>query len=150
MHFKILVNLLLLVCLVTGCGPQLPEIVQARGSVSIDDNPLPNAVVKFIPLSEGLDGNHVSTATTDEDGIFSLSLRTGPGVYSGEHKVIVLDPEAPEAARAMTGDAAGEWTKFKDSLVNRPIPKQYQSVALTPLTFTIGAGQEDLEIELQR
>ena len=148
--YKSLALCLGLIILMTGCGPQFPEVIQAGGAVSINGEPLPNAVVKFIPLSEGLDGTHVAFGTTDDDGKFKLELRTGPGVYSGKCVVIVQDPDAPDAARALTGEAAGEWKKFKESLANRPIPKKYKSVALSPLNFEVGADKTEFNIDLER
>ena len=137
--------------LLAGCSESLPEIVQASGTVKINGEPLPHATVKFIPMADGLDGSHVASALTDEDGKFELALYSGSnGVYACENIVTVTEGPAPAEARSMDDDSVNVWNEFKDSLTNRPIPKEYMAIGLTPLKFDVSVDKSDYSIELER
>ena len=133
-----------------GCGPSVPDIFQASGTCTIDGKPLPNAIVKFIPIADGLNGSHVASGKTDEQGNFVLSLRSQPGVYGCYNKVIIQDIEAPAEARGMDEESSGNWRAFKASLANRPIPKDFRNLASTPLSFEISSDSSDYKIEITR
>ena len=133
-----------------GCGgPTVPPIVLATGVVTINGEPLPNAKVQFLPTAEGLDGNYMARAVTDDDGKFELKMPGDkPGVCSGE--CIVVVKEGPTPGRRMTQDALEEMESFRESLANRPIPKAYQNAAETPLRITVKEGQTEYPVELKR
>lgn len=147
----IIVGLGLLGLMTIGCDPGTPEVVQAKGNVTINGEPLPNALVSFIPMAEGLDGNHKCIGTTDENGNFTLASYAGmPGAYACINKVTIVDGEAPEEARSMDAEGADRWNEYKASLKNRPIPKEYMSIGQTPVAIEVKVGQTEYNIELER
>lgn len=136
---------------IVGCGPSIPELVPASGRLTINGDPVPHAKVSFIPMADGLDGNHTSSGLTDEDGNFSLEIPTGEsGAYACLNKITVRDGPAPAAARSQDPGSAQIWDDFKKSLKNRPIPDDYRSLSGTPLEFTVSGDQAEYNIEITR
>lgn len=133
-----------------GCKPAPPEIVKASGVVSINDEPLPNATVSFVPMAEGLNGSHKSSGTSDAEGKFTLSLYSGEGVYAGLNKVTIQEGPAPDEARSMDADGAKIWSDYKATLKNRPIPKKYMSIGQTPLAFEVTPDKTEYLIKIKR
>jgi len=71
--------------LVTGCHSG-PELIDVSGQVLLDDEPLENAIVKFIPEA----GGRQSVAKTDQDGRFRLRFTQGRyGALPGIHRVMI-------------------------------------------------------------
>ena len=133
-----------------GCGPALPEVVEAGGVVKINGEPLPRAVVSFVPMAEGLDGSHIASGVSDENGKFTLSFFSGPGVYAGMNKVTIRDESAPEGGRALTEEGERIRQEHKKLLTNRPIPRQYMSVGQTPLGFEVTPDRTEYLIDIKR
>src|SRR5258708_29057010 len=77
----------LLFCSV-GCGENLAPV---SGKVTLDDKPLPNAMVIFHPDSNGPNPGPGSHGKTDDKGEFMLSLMTRgvKGAVPGKHKVSI-------------------------------------------------------------
>src|SRR5215218_6090385 len=80
-----------------GCGG--PKAVPVSGRVTLDGEPLANAVVSFLPAAP--DGTITaagpgSMAVTDDRGGFALKVVPGqaPGGLPGEHRVVV-NPNNP-------------------------------------------------------
>ncbi len=73
--------------LVTGCGrSDIPELGTVSGVVTLNNEPLPNAIVNFTPLASG----RPSTAETDDAGRYSLLyLADVEGAVVGEHSVTI-------------------------------------------------------------
>ena len=72
-----------------GCGSSnQPELAVVRGTVTLEDQPIPNAQVLFDPQM----GGRSSTGITDEAGHFQLNYtpRT-PGALIGQHHVRVTE-----------------------------------------------------------
>jgi hypothetical protein len=69
-----------------GCGgPEHPEVGRVSGVVTLDGQPLPEAIVMFQPTQ-----GRASIATTDSAGKYSLTYLDGvPGALLGAHKVII-------------------------------------------------------------
>ena len=139
------VLLMFLGLLSVGCAPSVPEVVSATGTVTINGEPLPNALVSFTPTAEGLDGNHKCTGTTDDQGNFTLKNYAGvAGAYACKNIVTIVDGKAPKEARSMDDGSAEIWNEYKASLKNRPIPKEYKSIGQTPLNIEVTTDQLSL------
>jgi hypothetical protein len=134
----------------TGCHSSPPPIVPAEGVVLINDQPLPNAQVQFVPMAQGLGTEYIATGTTDENGRFTLSCKGQAGACACENRVTVSNASPPEKARGQSGEAQAELTRYTASLKNRPIPDQYDSVARTPLVIKVTASQAEYKLELKR
>lgn len=72
---------------VSGCGrSDIPELGTVSGVVTLNDEPLANAIVNFTPEATG----RPSTAETDASGRYSLLYLSGiEGALIGEHAVTV-------------------------------------------------------------
>ncbi len=135
---------------VAGCDKSPPEIVPVTGILTYNNAPLFNAEVKFIPMEDGLDGNYVASGVTDKSGAFTLHLQgqTEPGCCACECKVLIVEGQIPGDTRGQDEKSQMAAIKFLKSLKNRPIPKKYERVGTTPLSFTVSAENNRFEIEL--
>jgi hypothetical protein len=77
----------------TGCGGG-PKPVPVSGRVTLDNKPLANATLQFVPVSGSSDTPYQvsSVGTTGEDGRYTLALNTDAGAKGavvGKYKVII-------------------------------------------------------------
>lgn len=111
----------------TGCKEAVPNQVLVSGTVLIDNQPLPNAYVKFIP-PEG----RSSHAKTDEEGRFTLTChKKNDGAMIGKHKITI---KAIDQISSLS-------TRWRS-------PKMYSSLELTPLECEITEAKDDVKVEL--
>ena len=93
---------LLSVIALVGCGggPDLPEMGQVSGTVTLDGQPLDGATIEFVPQS-----GRPSSAITDAEGKYTLrySARTN-GATLGKHNVSIRSERDPVSAE---GDQPG-------------------------------------------
>lgn len=74
-----------LVLMLSGCGNS--EVGKVYGTVTLDGEPLPNAVIEFIPI-DGEGRN--SFGWTDEEGKYDMQFaRDRDGAWIGENKVLI-------------------------------------------------------------
>ena len=83
----------MLALLVAGCGRSY-SLAPVSGQVTLDNRPLANATVMFVPAAgaPGADPLPTSFGTTDEAGHYSLALQNEPktsGAVVGNHKIII-------------------------------------------------------------
>lgn len=93
-HLPMMIAALFLL-LAAGCGKGEVELAEVTGTVTQDGEPLPRALVRFIPQG---DIGRPSTGVTEYDGSYRLlySARDA-GALIGEHRVEITtgDPEQP-------------------------------------------------------
>src|SRR5262245_19002646 len=79
--------------LLGGCkgGRRSPTITEAEVVVTINGQPLPNALVTLTPATPGYAGNAIASGVTDESGKAALSCGGKPGACVGANKVTVID-----------------------------------------------------------
>jgi hypothetical protein len=119
------------VLLVTGCGGTRGDLGLVSGSVKIDGQPLPDALVEFIP--QGGTGV-VSLGRTDSQGNYYLmASRTAKGASRGVNKVRITTFEIL--------DEGG-----KQRVVPEKVPTKYNSA--TELTVTVELGSNTLDFNL--
>src|SRR5262245_17123574 len=96
--------LLVLLCLsASGCGSESP-IVPVSGIVKLDGEPMPDAVVEFIPDPDRGTQGPRSSATTDEKGRFILVCDDRRrGAVPGFHRVLIQDARTFAAPRVREG-----------------------------------------------
>jgi hypothetical protein len=104
---------LLLVCVLStfGCNAERARVAEAQGTVTLNNKPVPNAEIVFLP-DAGTKGPS-SSAVTDADGHFTLTTEDGrAGAVVGKHRVTVRaskprnDPRPEDNAHA--GSKSGE------------------------------------------
>jgi hypothetical protein len=106
----------LLVFLAGGCGST--KLVPTGGTITLDGQPLGDAVIVFSP---GTAGGEPATARSKEDGTFNLDTGKVKGAPPGTYKVVVNKWDTSPSA------------KGKKSL----LPRVYASPNTTPLQFTV-------------
>jgi hypothetical protein len=133
-----------------GCAAPPPAIVPAEGVALLNNEPLPNARVEFVPMTPGLGAEYIATGTTDEKGRFTLTCKGRSGACAGENRVTVTDADPPDDARGMSAEAQAKLNRFYAGLKNRPIPAGYGTAAQTPLVVTVAADRTEYRLELKR
>ena len=120
-----------LVCL--GCdGGDLPDLANVEGIVTLDGQPLPNAVLTFQPESAG----RPSFARTDEKGRYELIFTAGnEGATLGKHTVTIttLTDGDPDADPPIASSP-------------EKLPSQYNSS--TELSHEVQPGKNNVDFEL--
>lgn len=81
--------------LAAGCSQsEYGDLGHVTGTVTLDGQPYPNALVNFAPVS----GGRSSQGITDQAGRYELIyIRTTRGAEPGQHKVIVTTVPAEES-----------------------------------------------------
>jgi hypothetical protein len=136
--------------LVVGCHKSPPAIVPVSGVVTVNGQPLPNALVTFTPMLEGFGAEYIATGITDEKGRFSVSCAIKSGAAVAETRVTVVDAPAPENTRGMSEAAQNALTKHMNSQKNRPIPQNYKTLNGTPFVFPVTSDRTEYNLELKR
>lgn len=136
---------------VLGCGGatdlKLPDPVPVKGTVLIDQQPLTNALVSFIPEGTQQMGQGAN-AITDASGTFELVTARGssskPGAIAGNYKVIISrligpdgSPIAPVADKPPADLAARE-----------SLPPRYSDVMMSELKASVSeqGGSFDFQV----
>jgi hypothetical protein len=118
---------LLGLCVIPACNsrdPNLPEVAYVEGTVMFQGKPLPEGVVRFIP--EDTKANPANGMIM-EDGTFQLSTYERlDGAAVGKHKVTI---EIPPHLDGSDPDPPIQ------------LPKQYASLANTPLSVEVVGGK---------
>lgn len=118
-----------------------PEVVDAEGVVTYQNQPVEGATVVFAPT----DGKHAASGLTDSSGRFAVSaFPNSEGAVPGSYKVTVTKLETPSAS-AEGGDGHGESVAAPKNL----LPTKYAETAGTPLTADVPAsGKTDFQFDL--
>jgi hypothetical protein len=85
------------VCFVLGCNKSEVELGAVRGTVTLDGQPLPDAIVRFIPKA----GGRTAFGRTDAEGRYEmLYSASASGAIVGTVRVEITtgDPDDPKAA----------------------------------------------------
>lgn len=136
-----------------GCGSGGPELGEVSGQVTMDDQPVPNAVVTFTPV----DGGRPSTGATDENGNYTLAFGKQPGALVGTHKVSVtsmstagetMDPNMSSDSDAYAKQAmGGSASDYDNATVEESIPAKYNTETI--LEYEVESGSNTINIELE-
>jgi hypothetical protein len=118
--------------------------------VTLNNQPLPNAQVQFVPMAQGLSAEYIATGTTDVNGRFTLTCKGRSGACACENRVTVTEASPPDRARGQSAEAQAEMSRYYNGLKNRPIPSGYETVAKTPLIIAVAAGNGEYTLELKR
>lgn len=132
-----------------GCGSKhLKGLVPGSGQLLLDDKPLDEAIVTFIPMG----GGKPAAGITDATGNFRLTTRDpNDGVFPGEYHVAVSKlevlhmptEEENEAHRARTG----EYLQTKVRII---VPERYNMPQTSQLEYTIPPkGAKDIIITVK-
>lgn len=123
-----------------GCGASKSDLplTPAVGKVTLDGNPLAEAVLSFTPI--GATRGQGGSATTDAEGRYGATSATGePGLPAGEYQVIISKQELPKGAAPPP-----EGTTRADSPYQETLPRAYSDSSLTKLTAKVAEGGESV------
>jgi len=134
-----------------GGGPKAPDFYAAKGVVTFEGSPLPDANVTFKP-----DSGPVAFGTTDANGEFTLRTGTSNGAVAGNHKVSVVVPVAGDTA--MVNPTPDDLAKMSmnpqpaAAAPKSPIPERYGKPDTSGLTQTVetDTSKNVFTIELKR
>ena len=131
-----------------GCGESGPPLGQVSGTVTMDGQPLANALVTFTPEA----GGRGSTGKTDASGKYELAFVDSKGALIGAHKVSVTTIKEAAAAVEMSSDSPeyanqGSSADYDSAKTEEPIPAKYNTK--TELTFDVKAGSNTYDIPLE-
>jgi hypothetical protein len=147
--WRLLAGGLLLVAL--SCAKVPPPLTEVEGTVLLNDQPLPNAQVQFMPDLADFGAELNSTAITDEQGHFRLSTQTGQsGAVVAKHRVVVKDAPPPADVRGQSAESQQRLAAYQAKLKNRPIPVIYGSFGQTPLIVDVKQDQQNYVLNLKR
>jgi hypothetical protein len=129
------------VVLIPGCTPKgLKGVVPVSGKITVNGEPLSRVVINFCPMDVNVQRS--ASAMSGEDGTFKLTtFMKDDGALPGSYKITLaklvfsLTPEEVAALEAK----GKEYNITSDNIM----PKQYQSLATTPLTCDVQAGKND-------
>lgn len=94
-----------------GCGQQGPPLAIVTGKVTLDGNPVSNAIVTFAPVNGGM----ASTGVTEADGTYRLRCNLGEGALIGQHRVSIR-------SQPPVSDLVGSGADFEDNPNVQPDP----------------------------
>jgi hypothetical protein len=142
----------LAVLFLAGCSDGGRKIVPVSGTVRLNGEPYPNAIVTFQPLGENLEDNpgRGSVGKTGPDGRFTL-LYDGerPGALTGKHRVrIATDLGAGGAPKDENSDSDPNW---KHTRRTEPIPPEWHDRSTKEFDVPPGGtDQADFNIETKK
>ena len=154
--------------LASGCsrGRQYPPTHSVSGVVTIDGQPIADAIVSFLPD----DGQNPANGSTDASGRYELtSFTRGDGAMEGSFRVTIVKyekegedkpvvsaekPTAAEAESEETGNEdyvpAGMVVSQYDTGPKNLLPKQYADQQETPLTAAVRPEENSIDFNLSK
>jgi hypothetical protein len=134
----------------SGCNSG-PPVGRVNGTVTMDDQPLGNALVTFVPQS----GGQSALGKTDATGKYSLYRRGEPGAVVGMYTIVVTTMPDPAAAvtdvptdsdayeQQATGGSARD---YNQATVKESIPARYNTSSELTHEVTKWTNQVDLAL----
>jgi len=126
--------MLILFCCLIGCGRSGPQLGAVEGVVTLDGDPLPDAVVSFRPT----EGGRTAEGMTDENGHFTIAFAAGTeGALLGEHEVRVS---------TFQEKVIGDDGRVEDPGMPEKVPKKYNEES--ELIRNVESGENHFDLEL--
>jgi hypothetical protein len=134
-----------LLILFAGCSKTDPSLVPVSGTVTLNDQPLPNATVTFIP-KDGTPG-FGGVGKTDATGKYKLraSRDDATGIPPGEYRVVISRRLMPDGSVVPANDN----TPPMNSPAKESLPAAYSSMAAGTLSATVRAGGGAIDFALR-
>jgi len=134
----------------SGCdsGPPTGDV---SGTVTMDGQPVTNAIVTFVPQH----GGQNAIGKTDGSGKYELYRRGDRGALLGPHSVVIATVQEPAAPTQEISSDSEEYLKqatssnlsdYNRAIVHEPIPARYNKQST--LTAEVNKGQNTFDFEL--
>ncbi|EAQ79195.1 hypothetical protein [Blastopirellula marina] len=138
LRWKLQMVLLGAVCALGGCADNGPAIGYVAGEITLDGEPLENAMVLYSPITPG----RPSMAVTNSDGKYALTFSgTRKGATVGDHTVSIT------TAQDANYDDFGNVT---NAAVKERVPKNYNTDTQQRVSVTAGDNQIDFHISSEK
>jgi hypothetical protein len=136
--------LCVLLILFAGCSKTDPSLVPVSGTVTLNDQPLANATVTFIP-KDGTPG-FGGLGKTDAAGKYKLrgSRDDATGIPPGEYRVVISKRLMPDGSEVLANDN----TPPMNSPAKESLPAAYSSMAASTLSATVRHGDGPVDFAL--
>ena len=151
---RIIQNILLaLLCLsitMSGCSDGRLKTEPVNGVVTLDGEPLVDALVNFSPKADG--AGAPGYARTNEKGEYRLQTTQGhpdAGTLPGEYAVTVAKYKEVPTGRKETNTVTGEVTEEMRAILIFPEMKVYTSASTTPFSVNVVKGKNRFDFELK-
>ena len=118
------------------------------GIVTLDDIPLADALVGFVP-KEG--GGAPAYGKSDVEGKYTIQTARGAaeaGTLPGEYSITVSCTELVPGGRKQTNPETGQQEDVMDP--KETLPSVYQNSSKTPLSYTVVPGRNTYDIKLSK
>jgi hypothetical protein len=79
-----------------GCGPGGPSLLPVEGTITADNNPLPQGSLAFHPDTAKSNTSKKTAAADIKDGSYKLYTDGKPGAPAGWYKVTVVSSSEPD------------------------------------------------------
>ena len=132
-----------------GCGDGFDR-VEAGGTIVYNGAPVPNAVVTFLPETDGL----TAEAITNQEGKFSLSSTGLSGTPAGKYRVRIVAVESRDVVTAEMSEEQKRESMMKamfgrQSLPKYRIPRKYSDVETSGLIAEVTQDPEKNNFEFK-
>jgi hypothetical protein len=130
--------------LLAGCSGEAtnPNLVPVAGTVTMDNQPLADASITFIPV--GATAGQGGTGRTGPDGKYELMhFREGKGVDPGEYMVVVSKMVQRDGSPIPVGTLSAAEMDIRDV-----IPRKYSDYNNSTLKATVSAGGSPLDFQV--
>ena len=125
----------------SGCGSDF-KTVPVSGRVTLDDKPVANAGVLYVPEGQG----PTARAMTDQDGRYKLMTGKLDGTAPGTYRVAVMRDDVSGVAVGADGLETAPGSK---AVIKRGLPPIYADPNSSPLRMTIDAERSDADLKLK-
>jgi len=115
-----------------GCAykPDLPPTAEVSGTITFDGQPLPGAMIQFVPDHQTGTKGAAGVAASDPKGQFELTTAGVKGALVGFHKIAVEARKAPK--------------NETDTMPPSLIPARYHNPATSGLSVEVKKGEKNL------
>ncbi|MEW4565904.1 hypothetical protein AB1K70_25535 [Bremerella sp. JC770] len=139
---KSLVIALALTVFVVGCEGEYIETIPVQGTVTLNDEPVENASVAFVPQSPG---GQPAYSNTTSDGTYNLQTllgAPGAGTTAGDYAVVITKSVLQETGRTIKDPVSGQ--SYPETRGKEVMPRAYTKASTTPFKVTVSEGQENV------
>jgi hypothetical protein len=121
-----------LLMVAAGCGykPDLPPTAEVSGSVTLDGQPLPGAMIQFVPDPQKGTKGAAGVAASDEKGHYEVTTAGVKGALVGSHKIAVEARKRPKDGT--------------DTLPPSLIPTRYNNPSTSGLATEVKKDQKNV------
>lgn len=142
--------ILLGLAMILGCADGGPPLGTVTGTVTMDGEKLPDAIVSFVPEA----GGRASVATTDSNGQYRLAYIDRPGALIGTHKISVtstakVESEIPTDISSddpRYAQMQSRKSDYNNAVTKESIPAVYNTK--TQLVREVTSGDNVIDLQL--